>query len=109
MAVDKNVAVAMWQQGATLREIVEVLGTSTSNISHLLRRCGFETRGRTVRAYYTVYLAATDEIVASGTACECAEQLGLANAGSFRSIMSHTKAGRHGKYVFCVDKEGEEE
>lgn len=109
MAVDKNAAVAMRQQGATLEEIAQALGTNHKYISQLLQRCGFTPRKRICNAYYTVYLAATDEIVATGTARECAEQLGMANVMSFHSIASHTRAGQRSKYVFYVDKEDDEE
>lgn len=42
-------------------------------------------------AWYTVYLAATDEIAACGTAEDCVKALGLSSVPVFRSIVSHTR------------------
>ena len=38
-------------------------------------------------AWYTVYLAATDEIAACGTAEDCVKALGLSSVPVFRSIV----------------------
>lgn len=103
--VDKDVVVEMRRQGATVTQIAQHFGVSISNISRMLCRNGFPMRAKKCNAFYTVYLAATDEVVACGTAKECAERLGYANAMSFCSVISQTKAGRHKKYIFVVDKE----
>lgn len=42
-------------------------------------------------AWYTVYLAATDEIAACGTAEDCVRARGLSSVPVFRSIVSHTR------------------
>ena len=47
--------------------------------------------------YYTVYLAKTDEIVASGTSKECAKELGK-SLNNFHSTVSKNKLGKHKKY-----------
>lgn len=56
------------------------------------------------RKYYTVYLRKTDEIVAFGTSEECTKELGFANAGSFRSVVSKAKKGLSKKYDFIVEE-----
>ena len=56
--------------------------------------------------WYTVYLAATDEIVASGTAEDCVQRLGLASAAVFRSIVSHSKhqPRQYPKYIIVTER-----
>lgn len=52
--------------------------------------------------YYTVYLNSTDEIIACGTAQECARQLGMAYS-SFRSSVCKHRSGEWHKYTFVVE------
>lgn len=56
--------------------------------------------------WYVVYLADTDEVVANGTALECAEQLKRSLNG-FYCLISQTRSGRIKKYV-VVTLEDEE-
>ena len=53
--------------------------------------------------YYTVYLSKTDNIVASGTAKECAHQLRKSING-FYSMVSKNTLGIHKKYSFVKEK-----
>ena len=52
---------------------------------------------------YTVYLRATDEIIASGTGPQCAKALGM-TMGVFYSTVSHARACINNKYTFYVEK-----
>lgn len=61
-------------------------------------------RGRKI---YTVYLTKNDEIVASGTAEECAKQMGMSKS-VFRTTVSRAKTAKRKKYEVYVYK-GEEE
>ena len=54
--------------------------------------------------YYTVYLNKTDEIVAFGTAKECAEKLHLADVEVFYATVSKNKSGILKKYTVVVDE-----
>lgn len=58
------------------------------------------------RVYYTVYLRETEEVIAFGTARECAAMMGIKYC-TFRSEASHAKSGRRQKYIF--EKEPYEE
>lgn len=49
--------------------------------------------------WYTVYLAATEEVVASGTGPQCAKALGM-TLSSFYCAVDRTQRGRQNKYVF---------
>lgn len=49
------------------------------------------------RQYYTVYRSKTDEIVASGTAPECAASLGRSLA-SFYSLISNFRTGKNKRF-----------
>lgn len=53
--------------------------------------------------YYTVYLRKTDEIIAFGTADECAAQLGLSGKNSFHCTASKSRNGKANKYEIIVE------
>lgn len=53
--------------------------------------------------YYTVYLSKTDQVVASGYAEECAEQLKM-SSHSFYSMISRVKSGANHKYEVDISK-----
>lgn len=58
--------------------------------------------------YYTVYLNATDEIVASGTAKECAQKM-KRSVESFYCSVGRTRSGKHKKYTIIEEKLNSEE
>ena len=51
--------------------------------------------------WYTVWDAKTGDLIASGTAAQCARRLGYSSAGSFASAVSHwlSDGRRHVKYT----------
>ncbi len=53
--------------------------------------------------YYTVYLNNTDDIVASGTAVECSQQMRI-KTNHFYSIVSKSNRGIHHKYTIIKEK-----
>lgn len=53
--------------------------------------------------YYTVYLSNTDEIVASGTTKECAEQMKKSING-FHSMVSKNTLGIQNKYSIVKER-----
>lgn len=55
------------------------------------------------KQHYTVWLAKTDELVASGTAKECTEQLGLANENVFFSTVMKVRNGKNHKYAIVQE------
>lgn len=57
-------------------------------------------------AWYTVYLAATDEIAACGTAEDCVKTLGLSSIAVFHSIMSHARhqPEQYPKYIVVTER-----
>ena len=61
------------------------------------------TKERKVQTkYYTVYKNKTDEIVAFGSAAECAEKLGITR-DSFHSFVSNTRSGPTKTYTVLVE------
>lgn len=52
--------------------------------------------------FYIVYLAVDDTIVATGSAEECAKQMGIKNARTFQSIISKARTGKRSKYEVIV-------
>ena len=50
--------------------------------------------GKRAKRYYTVYLCKTDEVIAQGTAEECAKQMGFSQANSFFSSLVKHKNGK---------------
>ena len=57
--------------------------------------------------YYTVYNEKTDDIVACGTAVECAKAMKRSLA-SFYCTVSRNRSGKHHKYSIVIDPIGEE-
>lgn len=57
-------------------------------------------------AWYTIYLAATDEIAACGTAEDCVQTLGLSSVPVFRSIVSHARhqPEQYPKYIVVTER-----
>ena len=53
-------------------------------------------------SFYTVYLRKTDEIVASGTAVECAAKMNK-SVNCFYSLVSKNTKGKQKKYVVVVE------
>ncbi len=52
--------------------------------------------------YYTVYRNGTDEVVAFGSAKECAAKRGI-TLDSFHSFVSNTRSGRTKTYTVIVE------
>lgn len=52
--------------------------------------------------YYSMYRAATDEIICSGTAKECADFLGIA-VNTFYSMVSKWRSGVRTKWEFYIE------
>ena len=65
--------------------------------------------GKRAKRYYTVYLCKTDEVIAQGTAEECAKQMGFSQANSFFSSLVKHKNGKAHKYIFVSDADELEE
>lgn len=59
-------------------------------------------------AYYTVYNERNDEIIASGSAQECAERLGI-KVSSFYYAISRQRSGRTKKPRYYIEKEMKDE
>lgn len=57
-------------------------------------------------AWYTIYLAASDEIVACGTTEDCVQTLGLSSVPVFRSIVSHARhqPEQYPKYIVVTER-----
>ena len=91
------------------REIAQRLGCSISTVYKQRKRMGLPPAGRRVtRKYYTVYRRKTDEILAYGTAKECAQQLGI-RLDSFYCTVSRTPNRKKTKYEIFIDLVEEEE
>lgn len=58
--------------------------------------------------YYTVYLRENDEIVAFGTAEECAKMMNKTE-GNFKSLVSKTCKGKNRKYEVFKERLSAEE
>lgn len=57
--------------------------------------------------WYTVYLAKTDEIIASGTADMIVQQMGYASRNSFFSAVCHARYKKNNprrRYIYHVER-----
>ena len=52
--------------------------------------------------FYMVYLAKDDSIVATGSAEECAKQMGYKNTHSFYCFVQHVRAGRRKTHEIII-------
>ena len=52
--------------------------------------------------FYMVYLAKDDSIVATGSAEECAKQMGYKNVHSFYSFVQYVKSGKRKTHEIVV-------
>lgn len=96
-------------QGLTDLEIAHRMGYAVSTINGHRRQMGlpFNPQVRPQRRY-TVYKRKTDELLAFGSARECAKQLGITLA-SFYSAVSRAKTREEGRYEVFVDEVDEED
>ena len=58
--------------------------------------------------YYTVYLSATDELIACGTAKECAKKMEL-TIESFYCAVGRVRAGKRKKHIVVEEDLNEED
>lgn len=58
------------------------------------------------KLYYTIYLASNDEVVASGLATQCAQQMNM-TLGTFYSTVSRVNRKKNQKYEVLREKEYE--
>ena len=110
--VDENMIRALHAQGLDDTEIAQRLGFSPVTIGEHRRRMRLKVnrkeRGGGPRRCYSVYKAKTDELLAFGTAKECAKQLGI-NLASFYSAVSRAPTLENGRYEIFVDEIDDEE
>lgn len=59
-------------------------------------------RGSVARTYYTVHLNKTDEMIAFGTAKECAAMMGM-GIWSFYNTVSRCRMGKNKKYSIVTE------
>lgn len=90
------------QEGKNDAEVADLLGMPVSTVRWWRTRQGLpKVKGyhRGVKQY-AVHDGKTEELVALGTAKECAAALGI-DLGSFRKSMFEAKRGAYKKYSFC--------
>lgn len=88
--------------GLNDREVSEKVGCRPPAVFHWRQRRDYPPNGVPgggARNWYTVRLTESDELVAEGTAEECAKAMGT-SVNSFHCIKAHVKAGRSKRYTF---------
>lgn len=75
------------------------IGVSPYTARIYRKQAGIAPAGRSKVTIYTVWDAKTDEVLACGTAAECAAKLGLAKPRSFYYMAHHAANGRRRRYV----------
>lgn len=53
--------------------------------------------------FYSVYRTKDDSVVATGTAKQCAKQLGFTNEACFYCMISRAKSGKNRKYAVVTE------
>lgn len=98
----------LFEQGRSITDSARCVGVCRETARELAVSVGYHgygqgKRGPAPKKYYTVYLNMDDSIVTSGTARECAKQMGKSE-NSFRSMISFTRSGKNKKYTVVVEE-----
>lgn len=88
-----------YKAGKTRKQIAKELGVHLNTITNYVKR-KWKRRPHNYK-FYTIY-DRDDNIIAAGTARECAKQMGL-TFSSFRSTLSKIRHGQRSTYEFVVD------
>lgn len=88
-----------YMNGKTRKQIAKELGVHLNTITNYVKG-KWKIRPPNYK-FYTIY-DRHDNIVAAGTASECARQLGM-TINSFRSTLSKIRHGQRSTYEFVVD------
>ena len=91
-------------EGKSDQQIAEELGMKASQVrqARYYYKLPFNKAEREPFRYYTVWNAKTDELVADGTAAECAAIMGRSRT-DFYTMVSRVKRGINKKYVVLVE------
>lgn len=97
----------LYDSGMTYERIGKELNRAGSTVAKWLQRTGRNARipKEKPRKLYSVYLRKTDEIVAFGTARECAARLGM-TLSSFYPTVSRSQSGQQRKYEIISEEIG---
>ena len=98
---------AHYDAGKNYTEIARALGLSVKTVWRWCHEYDRPARpqmtGNRPQKLYYVYLRATDQLVAVGSARECADRMGI-NLLSFYSAVSRTNQGKNKKYEFYQEE-----
>lgn len=100
----------LYHDGLIDKEVAAIVGCTHKQVFEWRWRKRYRANGRggnAVLKQFAVYLAKTDEILAVGTAAECAHAIGW-SVGDFFTIKSRVKSGKNKKYEI-VDVEDDNE
>ena len=100
----------LYWDGLFDRQVAEIVQCTPKQVYSWRNRMGYPANGQggnAVLKQFAVYIAKTDELLAVGTAAECAHAIGW-SVRDFFTVKSRVKSGRNKKYVF-VDVEEDNE
>lgn len=99
-----NAIVQLNAYGASDREIAEETGIPVNTVRWVRRYYGlcYNKGHKPPSRYYTVWNAKTDELIACGTAEECATVMGRSIA-DFHTMVSRVRSGKNKKFVVLVE------
>lgn len=97
----------LYDQGLNYQQIAKRLNRSLAMVARWCHRTGREAHKNPVKPQklYSVYLRKTDELVAFGTARECAARLGMTLL-SFYSTVTRSQSGQQRKYEIISERIG---
>ena len=100
----------LYWDGLFDRQVAEIVQCTPKQVYSWRNRMEYPANGQggnAVLKQFAVYLDKTDELLAVGTAAECAHAIGW-SVRDFFTIKSRVKSGKNKKYVF-VDVEEDNE
>ena len=101
----------LYRDGLIDKEVAAAVGCTPKQVFEWRWRKRLKANGRggpAVLKQFAVYMDKTDELLAVGTAAECAKAIGW-SVRDFFTIKSRVKAGRNKKYVFVPVEDDDEE
>ena len=101
----------LYRDGLIDKEVAAVVGSTPKQVYGWRNRMGYPANGQggnAVLKQFAVYIAKTDELLAVGTAAECAHAIGW-SVRDFFTVKSRAKSGKNKKCVFVPVEDDDEE
>lgn len=94
----------LYDAGKNYTEIAKSVGVAVSTVCKLCHKYDLPAQNKPTKIYF-VYLRATDELLAIGTARECSDRLGIALSTFYSTVSMGQKQKKYEIFVEDIDGE----